>query len=624
MTLTEDLLAPISEANPGGASMRYTPLFDQIKQARIEEEEIPQGEWKRERKTADHALVVKLATEALSKRSKDVQIAAWLTEALLYRDGFGGFRSGLELLSQLVTRFWDHLHPELDDDGDSELRAAPLEWVGGYLLDAVRSVPLNQRGHSFIDYRASRAVGYEGDVNGDSAKTAARTAALEQGKLAPEEFDDGFAATPKAWYKQLVEDLGACLEALDALDLAGQERFGQHAPGYHKLRETLQDVRQVANQLLARKLEAEPDPVAVDAALAPEPTAAEVPPTAGGADAALAAVSATATAVTSAAVAPAAPVGPDPASVTEAAARIASAARFLRRENPLGPAPYLLIRGLRWGELRATEELDPRLLETPSTEIRTRLKTMLLDGAWAELLDEAEEVMATPAGRGWLDLQRYVLSACDELGYDAVANAIKGVLRGLLRDRPELLDAALMDDSPAANTETRRWLLSEGLAVEPGAEDGPAVEQKPTVEPRARARRGARAEAAARLRAGDPDRAIEILMREAAHEKSARDRFLRRAEAARIMVDSGRERIALPILKEMLEQIDQHKLEEWEAGETIAQPLGLLHRCLEGTDGEEATRQALYVRICRLDPVQAMTFTRAQHGEQQGGDGTGG
>jgi type VI secretion system protein ImpA len=620
MPLTPDLLEPIDQANPGGVSIRYTPIFDQIKHARIEEEEIPQGEWKRERKTADYALVIKLATSALAKSSKDLQVAAWLTEALLRREGFGGLRSGLELLNQLLNRFWDHLYPELDDDGDSELRAAPLEWVGGYLHDAVRSVPLNQSGHSFIRYKESRAVGYEEEVKGDSSRMSARETALNQGKLSPEEFDDGFKITPKTWYRELVTDLDACVEGLDALDLAGQERFGEYAPAYHKLRDSLQDVRQVAGQLLSRKLEMEPDPVT--AGPAAEPGATE-PGAAREADAAPADGGTGGGGGPAGGGVPApvatAPMTTEPASAADAAARIAAAARYLRRENPMSPAPYLLLRGLRWGELRASEELDPRMLETPSTETRTRLKTMLLDAEWAELLDAAEEIMATPAGRGWLDLQRYVLSACDELGYDAVADAVKAALRALLRDRPELLDAALMDDSPAANAETRRWLLTEELAVEPGAEEGDGAGTAPRVEPRARASRGALAEAAARVRAGDPDRAIEILMRESAHEKSARERFLRRAEAARIMVDSGREGIALPILKEMVQQIDEHKLEQWESGETIARPLSLLHRCLESLSGDEATKEALYVRICRLDPVQAMGFNVAHGNDDTGG-----
>jgi hypothetical protein len=36
-----DLLEPISGSNPGGVSIRYTPVFDQIKQARLVEDELP-------------------------------------------------------------------------------------------------------------------------------------------------------------------------------------------------------------------------------------------------------------------------------------------------------------------------------------------------------------------------------------------------------------------------------------------------------------------------------------------------------------------------------------------------------------------------------------------------------
>jgi type VI secretion system protein ImpA len=608
MPLTPDLLEPIDGANPGGVSIRYTPLFDQIKRARIEEEEIPQGEWKRERKTADYALVVKLATNALARSSKDLQVAAWLTEALLHREGFGGLRSGLELLNQLLARFWDHLHPELDEDG-LELRAAPLEWVGGYLQDAVRVVPLNQSGHSFVQYRESRAVGYEEDVKADSSRAAAREAALSQGKLSPEEFDEGFGATPKSWYKQQVVDLDGCLEALDALELAGQDRFGQYAPGYHKLRETLQEVRQVAGQLLFRKLETDPEPATTEA---PSPGQNAASPAGdagdGGPASSQPAAPANAPAVMTA----------EPADAADAAGRVAAAARYLRRQSPGHPTPYLLLRALRWGELETGEDLDPRLLEAPPTQTRTRLRSLLLDGEWDALLDAAEEVMATPVGRGWLDLQRYVLSACEELGYDAAAGAARDALRRLLRDRPELLVAVLMDDSPAANAETRAWLRAQGLVVEADAAEADGSAEAPPTAPEPRVRRGALARAAARLRAGQADKAIEILMRESAHERSARERFLRRMEAARIMVESGRETIALPILREMAEQIDQHKLEEWEAGETVAEPLTLLHRCLDRLGGDAALKEGLYVRICRLDPIQAMTVT-ARHGDGDAG-----
>ena len=125
MPLPDNLLNPIPGENPSGEDLRYTPIYDQIKEARREEEESEQGEWKTEIKKADYPLVVKLASEALASKSKDLQIAAWLTDALLRTEGFAGLKQGLELLRGLVGTFWDGLYPQLED-GDAELRAAPL------------------------------------------------------------------------------------------------------------------------------------------------------------------------------------------------------------------------------------------------------------------------------------------------------------------------------------------------------------------------------------------------------------------------------------------------------------------------------------------------------------------
>ncbi|HYD51214.1 MAG TPA: type VI secretion system ImpA family N-terminal domain-containing protein, partial [Gemmatimonadaceae bacterium] len=121
----ESLLAPLATPHPGGVELRYDPLYDRIKEARREDDGLAQGDWQTERKTADWPAVVRLATDALATKSKDLQIAAWLTEAKLRREGLAGLHQGLILLRELVDRFWDHLYPEIDE-GDAELRAAPL------------------------------------------------------------------------------------------------------------------------------------------------------------------------------------------------------------------------------------------------------------------------------------------------------------------------------------------------------------------------------------------------------------------------------------------------------------------------------------------------------------------
>lgn len=590
MPLSSDLLQPIPGDAPGGENLRYEPVYEELKQARTQDSDLPQGEWQRERKTADYAAVIKLATEVLSQRSKDVQVAAWLTEALLRREGFSGLKEGLDLLRSLMDAFWDGAFPEIED-GDTGLRSAPLEWVGQYLDVAVKSVPLNNDGHSLLDYRECRSVGYEADAEGDETRTEARNQAIEEGKLTPEAFDEGFDRTPKSFYKARVAELDACLESLAALDTFCEEKFADEPPSFANLNDALAETRQVAGQLLAKKLEQDPDPI--------EPET--VPSSSmGGTDAAPAAGTGGGTA---------GGISPTPQSRDDAAARIAAAARFLRAAGPTDASSYLMLRGFRWGELRTgAAQLDPKLLAAPPTEVRTRLKTLMLDGEWARLLDAAEDVMATPFGRGWLDLQRYVISACDALGaeYDAVASAIIGALHLLLEDVPELVESTLMDDSPTANAETRRWLEERVLPTGEGEARSAPVPRT------SRAAGGARdvyEVAMERVRAGQADQAVDLLMREAAQEKSARARFMRRSEAAHIMVEAGMEPVAAPILEEMVQQIEQHGLEEWEAGETVAAPLALLYRCLERMDGDESVRQDLYLRVCRLDPLQAIHFT---------------
>lgn len=600
MAPREDLLQPIPGPKPGGANLRYDPLYDKLKEARREDDTVPQGEWTLPRKVADWPLVIKLASDALATKSKDLQIAAWLTEALARQEALAGLKTGLELLRGLLERHWDHLWPEVED-GDAGMRAAPLEWVGRYLQTVIRSVPLTKSGLDFFKYKEARATGYEADAARDEKRLAARKAAIDEKKLTAEEFDKAFAATPKAWYKQLIADLSACGQALHALDALGQEKFGDAAPNYTELQRGLEEVGDVANKLLAKKLEVDPDPPDAGA-LGSAGVGAGSAGESGGRG----------------------PLAPEPTSAEDAAGRIAGAVRFLRRADPRNPAPYLIVRGFRWGELRARGgEVDPKLLVAPPTQLRTHLKGLLLDGKWPELLDAGEDVMATPLGRGWLDLQRYELTAVGQLGteYDLVAIALRTALVALLRDVPGLLDLTLMDDTPTANVETRAWLQNGGLvaaAAEAAAQAGaqPVLAVPPTLATMGRVFERAMDE----VRAGRPQKGVELLMRQAEQEKSERTRFLCRSEAAGIMVEAGLEAVAMPILKDLVDEIEAHKLEDWEAGDVVARPMGLLYRCLQKLGGDAEARESLYRRVCRLDPLQAIAFPSAA-GEAAGGGG---
>ncbi len=211
MPLRDEVLKPIPGENPGGQNLRYAPVYEKIKEARREDDELSQGAWQHERKVADNVQVIKLTEEALATQSKDLWLAAWLSEALLKKNGFGAFLEGLQICSGLVATFWDHLYPELDE-GDAELRAAPLEWVANKLDIPIKSNALCRDGYNFYEYKDSRALGYEDDAKTKEQK-AAREKALKEGKLAAEVFDKSFTETPKAFYFQAEKNLDGCLAA---------------------------------------------------------------------------------------------------------------------------------------------------------------------------------------------------------------------------------------------------------------------------------------------------------------------------------------------------------------------------------------------------------------------------
>jgi len=86
-------------------------------------------------------------------------------------------QQGLGLLRGLIEHFWDTMYPEIED-GDLELRSAPLEWVGTRLDDPVRKAPLTRGGFSYYKFKESRSVGSEEDAAQSDQKREAREAAI--------------------------------------------------------------------------------------------------------------------------------------------------------------------------------------------------------------------------------------------------------------------------------------------------------------------------------------------------------------------------------------------------------------------------------------------------------------
>jgi type VI secretion system protein ImpA len=300
------LTAPISEAAPAGVPLPFD-VRETLTHGRVEEnaEDFASDDPMKPAtfKKADWPGIARLAQETLAKTSKDLLVAARLTEALVKLHGFAGLHDGLHLLRSLIEDCWDRLLPTIED-GDLEVRAGPFHWLDDALRGArfphtLRTTPLvfhEGKGYTYLDWKPSR-----------------------EGRTPPNRnvFDKAAATTPLEQLQALSETLTESLSELSRLCLALNGKMGANAPGMTGLREALEECHGLVREILARRR-----------------------PAAGGESHMLTDVSADA--------------GSGARLVTsrdEAYRQLAHAAEVLRQLEPHSPIPYLVKRAVELGAL---------------------------------------------------------------------------------------------------------------------------------------------------------------------------------------------------------------------------------------------------------------------------------
>lgn len=309
------LLAPIPGEVAVGAPAAQDESYRRIRHEREDEDPtLPLGPWERELKRANWANTSRLAAQALATRSKDLQLAAWLFEALIARSGFDALAPNLHLIEQLFRRYGPQLHPQ-----DSEHRINLLQWINQKLLPALRKVPITAAGgahdYAWNDWEQAQrneqlraSLGKQAQLEGPTlAETAAALActSIEQIAAAQAALSEG-------------------LSSLDTLEGLLASLIPDEAPGFGALRGLLERIEGV---LIA---EARRRGVVVSA---PEDDANAAPRVS--------------------------PEAPQPIEGTadrkQVYAALASIARTLEQLEPHSPVPYLIRRAVSWGGLNTAQ-----------------------------------------------------------------------------------------------------------------------------------------------------------------------------------------------------------------------------------------------------------------------------
>lgn len=235
------ILTSIPGENPAGNDLSYDVVYDEIKEARREsytnEDILGKGENRKdEDKKADWDKVVDLSINALTNKTKDLQIAVWLTEALIKTEGFEGLIMGLKIITGFLKNYWDHVYPKGDGE-DFESRANRLGYINDKLSFFIKQIPLTNSkttsGYSWLQWKESQGEGVAVKTTGDEKK------------VTHEDFNLAVYTSKGEYYVTLENNLKQCRGAFDELEKIVDEKFGQkQVPSLALFKKSLDDLEQ--------------------------------------------------------------------------------------------------------------------------------------------------------------------------------------------------------------------------------------------------------------------------------------------------------------------------------------------------------------------------------------------
>jgi type VI secretion system protein ImpA len=356
--VVDALLKPLPGDEPTGTSARYDPVIAEIRIARESDDpSLPQGEWERPLKKADWSLVASLCSQTLSERSKDLQIAAWLSEAWIHLYQVDGLRAGVRLIQGLLDIYWEGVHPRQSEDGDFDARVAPLAWMNESIPLTLRLhvglLPWPDRKPSYITLedwtKAPLVAPSKSDDDNDNEPNPAATPSRDELMLMG-------ATTAAPQLLQLRESLALAMTEWKAFDAMVDERLSKEAPSLSRVAETLGLIDRAITSLLSNRqtVSATNSRTASEQAVdtdrhadaienADEPAMKPAVPSEDFVDPRLA-------------------TGPI-RSRADAYRQLEGIANFLQSIEPHSPTPYLIRRAVSWGRMPLPELMQEVLRE---------------------------------------------------------------------------------------------------------------------------------------------------------------------------------------------------------------------------------------------------------------------
>lgn len=239
----QKLLSPVSPENPSGILLRYEGVYDEIQEARMQDDELLlQGEWKTELKVADWKSVFNIAYQALIEKTKDLQIVVWMLEAMIHLYGLKGAMEGMVALRMMSEEFWDSIFPLLEDE-DCEFRVSPVVWMNGALSLSIKNIPVTSPENS--DAGTYSFLDWEKIVRLQQLAKQSESARKElesETKYTSSLFQKSADATSHDFHSNSLSFIDELKKETTALETFFDKQCGKEAPSFGKFRDSLESI----------------------------------------------------------------------------------------------------------------------------------------------------------------------------------------------------------------------------------------------------------------------------------------------------------------------------------------------------------------------------------------------
>jgi type VI secretion system protein ImpA len=353
------LLEPIPGDVPQGVDIRedfssqspYNRLRDARSDARDAEKMTDNGDPNAGDPSPMWRTVREIGLKTLKETTKDLEVAAWVTEAYVRSHGLSGLHAGSELIKGLAENFWDGMFP-LPDDYGVETRIAPITGLngrdgGGSLIQPLYKIRLFDRPDgtpvTFFSYQSSEQL--------PALPTERRDARIKAGAVPWEDMEKDARTAGAVSLGKIRDEATAALESWEAMATVLDEKASEDPPSTSHVRDMVRQIHTAAIRYAPPPAPGE-EPVAAEAADATGDVAA------GGAVAGPGGFSAAARTV----------------SRDDALKTLETIATFFRRTEPASPLAYTLDDAIRRAKLTWPELLEEVV---PDANVRQAILTSL-------------------------------------------------------------------------------------------------------------------------------------------------------------------------------------------------------------------------------------------------------